>query len=540
MLGMAHLIPHDLDLHDLHVTAEREVVRLLVERLPDSWVVVPNVRVKVDHADAEIDVVVADPTRGAVLLEIKGGPITVLDGVWYQYDRRLKKSPDEQVMKAKHALVSRLRSMKIDLNGIRLVDTVCLPSVRNVPESGVGAALPRGNVIDGTDLDDPTPAVEALLPDHAPIPLDRFEAFLAALKPTVVLDGREGRASPAALRLLDDATNERLDALRALGDNARVVVTGGPGTGKTWLVLDWTRRAVERGDRTAVICFNRPIANQLAQALGPLDGAEGLVVDTYHSLVMDHLLPEVDFGIPERPGQEYWDHEPTRILMDRLGEVSRRFDTFIVDEGQDLRPQWLDSLEALLDPTGPRRILMTADTEQMIYVDADQWKAPGGFVELPLGTNVRACRHVAAVIERLGGPSSLTSAPAGMASVLLPSGPRETTKSVRRRVRELVEDFGVPHSEILVIATTRDARNAVLGTSDDDVTFVPWEERAEGAVICETVHRTKGLEATAVVLVAPEDEPKSQLVYIGVSRAIWSLSLVGPPALGELTGVRTG
>jgi ATP-dependent exoDNAse (exonuclease V) alpha subunit len=56
-------------------------------------------------------------------------------------------------------------------------------------------------------------------------------------------------------------------------------------------------------------------------------------------------------------------------------------------------------------------------------------------------------------------------------------------------------------------------------------------------VPCETVHRTKGIEATAVILVAPEEEPRTQLVYIGASRAVWSLTLIGPATLGELCGL---
>jgi len=530
---MARLLPADFELREIDDPAERSVVRSLVEALDDQWIVVPNVRVKTPKHDIEIDVVVAHPGRGVVLVEVKGGPVAVTDGVWTSYGNRLRPPPDEQIIRAKHGLVRRLRTMGIDLTDLFIVDTVGLPHVRNVPPEGLGTALPRERILDGTVLDDPGPAFEAILREHDPVPVERFERFLTALKPTVVLDGGTGRASPAALRLLDEATTERLDALRALGDHDRVVVTGGPGTGKTWLVLDWARRAARRGDRTAVICFNRPIANQLAAAL---DGHD-LIVATYHSLLMDHLLPGHDFAVPPGAGQEYWDHVPTAILAEHLDAVEQRFDTFIVDEAQDLRPQWFDSLETLLDPAGPRRILMTVDEAQMIYVSPDRWRRPDGVVTLPLETNLRSCRHVAAVIEHLGGPSPLPSAPAGLETVLLPSGPRETVKSVRRRVRELVTDHGVPHSEILVLTSTRELRDAVLGASDETVAFGSWEDRDEGVVICQTIHRTKGLEATAVILVAPEDEPDAQLVYIGVSRAIWSLTLVGTAPLAALTGL---
>ena len=61
-----------------------------------------------------------------------------------------------------------------------------------------------------------------------------------------MLDGDEGRAEPAARQRIDDATRLHLTALRNLDSNRRVLVTGGAGTGKTWLVIEWARRAAAR------------------------------------------------------------------------------------------------------------------------------------------------------------------------------------------------------------------------------------------------------------------------------------------------------
>lgn len=531
---MARLLPDGLDLHEIEVVAERSVVEILRDGLDDSWVVVHGIRLKDGHRDREIDVLIASPTRGVLVIEVKGGPISIDQGVWKRSDgSALSPQPDAQIEGAKHALARRLKAMGIDLRGLFMLDAVSLPAVRNIPDDGLGVALPRERILDGTRLDNPYPAVAAILEEQAPVPLERFSRFLSALKPTIELDGRVGRASPAAMRLLDQTTIDHLGVARELDVNRRVVATGGPGTGKSWLIIDWAKRAVERGERVAVICFNKPISEQLAASLADVD----VRVATYHSLIIDHLLPGHDFAIPAGAGAEYWDHRPTEILVENLGTIATRFDTFIIDEGQDLRPQWLDSLEALLDPAGPGRILMTIDPEQMIYVRESDWREPEGAMRLPLVTSLRSCRHVAEVVKALGGPGPLPAAPAGMPTIRLASGAKETAKNVRRRITQLVTEYGVPHSEILVLTTSRDEQRKLLEASDDEVTLVEWEDRAEGVVPCETVHRTKGLEATAVILVAPEDEPRRQLVYIGASRAVWSLTLIGPPALGELCGL---
>lgn len=531
--AMARILPTGLDLHDIEIPSERRVIEILLSHLDESWVVIPNIRVKIDNADSEVDIALASPDRGLVIIEVKGGIISIRDGNWYQYDKRMKRSPDEQVMKAKHALVKRLSGMGFPLPTI--VDVVSLPDIRNTPEIGVGPGLPLNRILDGNVLDSPSEFFAALIRDHSPTRIDRFEQFLQALKPTLELNGSVGRASPAAMQLLDRATVDRLDVLRALGDQERVLVTGGPGTGKTWLLLDWARRAVARGDRAAVICFNKPIAERLAALLAD----EPILVTTYHGLIMDHLIPDHGLTVPSGAGSEFWDHVPTQLLNERMETISERFDTFIVDEGQDLRPAWLDTIEDLLDPDGPQRILMTADTRQTIYVDENVWKPPTGAQELPLEVNLRSTRSVAQVIERLGGPRPLASAPAGLSTTFKRiGGMKEAVKQVRRRITELVTDYGVPHSEILVLATRKAVRNALWESSDDDLSLVRWEDRDEGVVPCETAHRTKGLEATAVILVSLDETLDTQLIFVGASRAIWSLSLIGSSPLGELCGIR--
>jgi DNA helicase IV len=181
---------------------------------------------------------------------------------------------------------------------------------------------------------------------------------------------------------------------------------------------------------------------------------------------------------------------------------------------------------------------MTADTRQTIYIEENHWRPPEGAEELPLAINLRSTRSVAKVISHLGGPKPLDRAPAGLKTVFLKAGgTKEVVKRVRRRVTELVTDFGVPHSEILVLTTRKALRDALRESSNDELRLVAWEQRDEGVVACETVHRTKGLEATAVILATLDDPVDDQLVYVGASRAIWSLTLVGREEFAALCGV---
>jgi len=79
---MAILVPAELDLGGLQPESERNVIRQLLNGLDDDWYIVPKVPVLIEGQNAEIDVVLVSPHLGVVLLEIKGGLISVRDGVW--------------------------------------------------------------------------------------------------------------------------------------------------------------------------------------------------------------------------------------------------------------------------------------------------------------------------------------------------------------------------------------------------------------------------------------------------------------------------
>ena len=53
-----------------------------------------------------------------------------------------------------------------------------------------------------------------------------------------------------------------------------------------------------------------------------------------------------------------------------------------------------------------------------------------------------------------------------------------------------------------------------------------WEQRDEDSVLCETIHRTKGLERLAIIYVDLDSDRSRQLEYIGSGRAMLHLVAV--------------
>ncbi|HQZ36840.1 MAG TPA: NERD domain-containing protein/DEAD/DEAH box helicase [Ilumatobacteraceae bacterium] len=530
---MATLLPADFDLTLLE-HSELRVCTAFLAGLDDSWTVIPTVPVLVEGKDCEIDVVLVSASRGVILVEVKGGVVTVEGGAWVQNGRVMTKSPTSQVTKAKHNLMKRLRSAGINLEGLFVCHAVALPDVGSVPTAGLGLDAPAEIVFAKPQLEFPTRAVNGLLREHGPIPPERITRLLAALRPDIAFDGSEGQVLQWAGKQLDAETRVHLTNVSGLDKNHRVLVTGGAGTGKTMLVQQWAQRAVVRGERTAVVCFNKPIADQLQRSLADAD----VMVGTYHDIAVRLLEPH-GFRVGAAPTPEYWLNVPTDSLEFHAREIGTPFDTIIVDEGQDMYPHWFASLERLLDPRGPRNLLVVADPAQAIYVKP--WSPPADMMELPLVFNLRNCLAIAKLVQRLGGPSPLPSAPYGDAVVhRYAGGNKEVRKRVRDEVQALTQSYGIPYSQIAVLTTHRNTRDALVDEPIEGCPLVRWADRSEDTVLCETVHRTKGIERTAVILVDTSGEPDKVLLYVGVSRAVSVLRLVGTKALADALGVAPG
>lgn len=527
---MAILLPDEFDVHRLE-HSERRVVLAFLDGLDDSWYVIPSVGVFDDGRDGEIDVVLASLDGGVFLVEVKGGRIRVDGTRWFQNGKDID-SPVRQVVRARHLLAQRLRTIGLDPPWLNHV--VALPDVGDVPPDGLGPDAPRRIVFGHRELQFPADALAAARQKPRTLEPRVLTRFLHALSPQITLQTKDAALLPVAAKRIDEATRTHLSVAAELDINPRVLVTGGAGTGKTWLVERWARRAGERNERTLVICFNRPIADHLGRQLQN----DTTMVGTYHDVINRLLDGIYEFDVPPGAGEEYWGTVPTEALMANLDRVERRFDTIIVDEFQDVRHHWMPSIEALFDRSTSNKLLLVADPDQDIYVH--DWRPPDGFFAIPLRFNIRSARPVAEVVHRLGGPEPMPHA-AGTFPVLhwQATGAKEIHKRVTTTIDRLTNELGVPLSQIAVLTAKTDIRDRLLGEDDSRrrLPLVRWEQKNEEAALCETIHRGKGLERAAVVIVDPSEKPNAQLVYIGASRAMWSLTLIGGAPLADMCGI---
>ena len=155
--------------------AERLVFERVSAALPESTKVFPNVR-WVDQPrpggparDGETDILIVDPDRGLLAIEVKGGPVG-RDGFgrWYVGTRHLEESPFKQVEVGKRAIARKIAAdSRWRGEPPRMVHAVAFPATdsaslgRGGPAS-LGPDAPIEIVVDRADLIDPVSAATAI------------------------------------------------------------------------------------------------------------------------------------------------------------------------------------------------------------------------------------------------------------------------------------------------------------------------------------------------------------------------------------------
>ena len=259
-----------------------------------------------------------------------------------------------------HSLRRRLAKRHSELAGIPFWSAVCFPFIEFRESS---PEWTEWQVIDSRALRERPIArlLEGVL-DHArsrlverraawyqpergePTP-EQCEALVHILRPDF-----EFFESPKSrhLRLEEEVrhyTEEQFEALDAIDLNPRIVFDGPAGTGKTLLAIEAARRAVSRGRRVLLVCFNRPLGRWLQEEVAGL--GRGVTARTLH----EHLrvLAGIQPTREQRCRQAFWQEELPAMALDALlAREGRReiYDEIVLDEAQDvLRRSYLEVLD---------------------------------------------------------------------------------------------------------------------------------------------------------------------------------------------------
>jgi hypothetical protein len=327
---------------------EVEVWSALKRGLPPGWHAWHSLRLRDGAARlGEGDFVVADPRRGALVLEVKGGEISLRDGRWFSWSEPLKKAPLQQALDFATLLKRRLAQSSCQAPAVGCA--VCFPDTDF--DRPPGEDVLSGVVLGKAQLpwlqEALVPLVERALPPAGDAVGNWVDCIHALWGETWIPALTLGMRAKALGEDRFALSEQQLDVLEGLAGNDRVLVQGGAGSGKTLLAAEVARREAAAGRRVLLVCFTQPLKKWLAERL---EGT-GVDVRTVSGLAWATLSAagEAAAAPSEITDSAYW-----RDTLLRAGDVAAaQWDSVIVDEAQDFQEEaWL--FVSSLAPPGTR------------------------------------------------------------------------------------------------------------------------------------------------------------------------------------------
>jgi hypothetical protein len=474
----------------------------------------------------EVDIVVVNQEGDVLLIEVKAGEVEFRpDGFFKTYSKR-PKNVTAQVRRQFSALGSRLQDAGLL---VQLRHVLVLPDVRVLTDT---AQWPRDRIIDSEGITKIVSTVTGLL---GPGVSDgqtsgRVLAFFEnrfRVQPDV--SALAGRLSQATTRLSAGLATwvPRIDSPSGV-----IRIVGTAGSGKTQLALRLLRDADAAGQKAAYLCFNRALADHMARVAPVRSPAE-----TFHEFAL---------RVARRSGSaiEFADPATFQTLAEHcvsaVAAAAPDLDLLVIDEVQDLQPEWVQALLTRLRPEG--RAVLMEDPDQQLYADREAFEVDGA-VTVTSHENFRSpkalvrlinlLRLVKIDIEALGPFEGEPPEP-----IVYDQEDQVVARTVDAVERCIRRGFDIGD---VAVVSLRGRERSLLQRLDH---LGPWTVRrftgrydecggalwTEGALLVDSVRRFKGQAAQAVVLtecdVTELDPLSRRLLFVGLTRARFHLEWV--------------
>ncbi len=516
--------------------AELKLYQAFQEALPDDYVAFHSVAwlardPRSGAKDGEADFVVAHPTRGVLIVEVKGGRITYdgATGNWYSNEHRIQ-DPFEQARGNKHSLLAKLRDLPYWRNRwLTIGHAVAFPDV--VVKQDLRLDAPQDIILDASDLLTLHRWIDSAFDYYsardaeagAPGP-GGIEELIRLLSPSWEL------RSPLALEFAGEAetilhlTEEQFHVLDVLSERRRVAISGCAGSGKTTMALEQARRLGSQGFRVLMTCFNVHLANYLRSDVTLPD-----TVDVMHFHDLCTRMASLAGLSAQRPSdpdamRRWYDTTLPELLLEASSRCGTRYDAIIVDEGQDfLADWWLPLMYLLSDPDHGIFYVFHDDNQNLYKTDSI---LPGEMERYTLRHNLRNTQRIhQSFIPFYHSPVVPTAdGPEGRApSIAYYSSEDELKQGLRKALHRLVSEEDVPTEDIVVLTPRSHTASALWHwPSLGNLRLTDQWPPAHNEIYCTTVHRFKGLESPVVILAElypSHNQDVEALLYVGCSRA---------------------
>lgn len=540
------------------------VVARKLNQLPDTWIVRWGFYYVSSGTTREGDFLVFGPDGGLLVLEVK----TVLrlfsaTGRWEGEENsdNPKFQMDAEWKGVLNALQEQCRSESIPF----VAKAICVPGECIDDSLFSYLGIPRAEIFDQRDLSRFTSRWSEIFRGHIRVPAQEAKAAFMATFGAELREIRHFVKETDALLLRQLSLD--YEVLDMLVDNEQLLVSGGVGSGKTWMALEHANRLAAAGNKVLFLCYNLHLASLLKQMVDKRPALPGSVcVMAWEELAQDILEKA---GIPWAPPlddggkikAQFYTEEVPFLLCELLDSkaIHPEFDALVVDEAQDHDTQFCSKV-GNLEPGGWWRIYRALlkrgdqapmgvyyDPAQRPYFRADAFSDKELFEWAPHAAKVRllkTVRYTRQLMRFLQGMKSPVSEAlvAGLhEGELIREGPdveihvsdtAHTPLIVAQIISKWVSDGFCKPSEILILS--RHGNPLTRGALEGRQKLGSWTIAITGTeadISVSSFHKAKGLDSLGVIMIDTDpfdqiDEVDQIGYWMAASRARQLLAIV--------------
>lgn len=563
---MATLIPTDI--HEIKYDGERELAINLRENLPDSWVIIHGRTFLADNDNGstsfgETDFLIINPKQGLLVVETKSGDLQydATDNYWYHINHNGKKQK----------LKSRDPFSQVSGNMFKIKNLILQKYPHAFGDAGIGYAIALpDSTYDGTLP--PDLRKELVLTEHDCKPMNIRKsienAFAVFDTPTVYIsdswiqqildvlypiyrimplnyrkyenfEHKIHRLTQTQTRLLDSAKNFR-----------RASFKGSAGTGKTMLAVAKAQIDARNGKRVLLLCYNAALKTWLQRSYETHYDTGSIKFDTYHGIVQE-LADKHSEELARKYGRtwntslpNFWNIVVADILYELCYDIvldEEKYDSIIIDEGQDFRSNWWDGIELLLrNPASEQCLYIFYDPKQNLF--SEQVTLPTSITIPPFELSMN-CRNTIKISDHVASIIGTTAethpdAPLGNNPNIIRVNNVGDGVSKAIDLAQQLHKEGFQNKQVCIllygVPENEERRIVKIDGFTDDVSHW-WDNQS--MLVC-SIGRFKGLESDHIIIVEdkvndsnkrnhPEDI--NSMRYVARSRAKFTLTIIQTP-----------
>ena len=522
----------------------------------EDWIVLHSLGISTHNKliHGETDFFVLIPYKGIFALEVKGGRVTRKDGIWSftdRYDNVSTKSrgPFDQAWDGINSIVESIKS-KLDSDHKHIEKVfygigVMFPDIEYIT---VGCDEEQWQVFDCNDGKDVYGYMNRIFDGSKrkweqtygklyedKLPTDEDIQYIASILRgdfdiAVSIKVQIENAEEELIKL----TKEQYRCIDQLEDNKRCLIEGGAGTGKTLLALEEVKKAVAKGMRVALFCYNKNLGAWMEQYFNnfPMN-LRPAYVGTFHRYMLRIIKDAGDrISFPQTKDEEqyfYSEQLPVDAAFSIVQLSDYKFDLIVMDEAQDLiSKRYLDVINLSLKGGLERgKWTFLGDfSQQAIYSDGisgsqmkEMIEDRTSYIRFRLTKNCRNTRNICDEITFVTDfeAPDVWSTVDGVPVQYYSYSDTDEEKARLLTVLKLLRDNHISPKQVTILSPLKRENSIVSEITDIDICDykTSWNNKVS---FC-TIQSFKGLENTIIILVDVESLKDKKLMYVALSRA---------------------